>query len=274
MALGAVRGGSAGYRVYQPEGGVRVQKEPSSKVGKAWAFFRECIVKEFGSCLRHSWCRVVFWLRPNIHGLDCEKITPPGARQTAKVALFLHGSGGHQSAFMPMAKECSGRCDGMFTASLAASKADPVPVAGIRDRIGQITALYKRAGYKNVEFALVGHSLGAIAGAKLIYLEQLEVEDAEISMLISLAGRLKLVAGKFFWFCNSAEREVIGAIQERDINEVRYVGIRGALDEVVPAESVLLGSDNYTAPGYGHGGIVFAPGAHRKVATSLKSWSS
>jgi pimeloyl-ACP methyl ester carboxylesterase len=252
---------------------------PSSKIERIWNFVYECILKEFGSCLRHVWYRMVFWIDPHKHGLNPVKIkNAQQINQTAKIVLLLHGAGAHQSSFVPMAKKLSeAKIENIFTVSLQQSNKDPIPVATLAIRINELSLKYLQQGYGNVDFALVGHSLGALAASKYIWREVHPITPWKISAMISIAGRLKYVQNKFSWFCEDVKPEIertYNAISQSP-NKVRLYSIWGDGDAIVPKQSAHIqgeSSREYTVKGWGHGGIVFAPDTHQKVVSWIQEW--
>lgn len=141
------------------------------------------------------------------------------------------------------------------------------------DRVEQIEKKYLNAGYFQVEFALVGHSLGAITSAKYIWRH---ISHSKVTMMISLAGRLKYVKNKFWWFCEDVKSDIEKTYKaiSNDPNKVLLYTVRGDRDGIVPKESVHIeaSKEKCTVEGWGHGGIVFAPKAQKKVVYWVQNW--
>lgn len=198
--------------------------------------------------------------------------------QTAKVVLLMHGAGAHQSSFVPMAKKFSeAKIENIYTVTLQQSDEDPIPTASLATRIQKITENYLQHGYKDVEFAFVGHSLGALVGSKYVWREVHQVDSSKISMMISIAGRLEYVKNKFSWFCEDVKPEIDETFEEfkKDRDKVLLYTIRGDKDAIVPERSVHIQGEpsrEYTVEGWGHGGIVFAPDTHEKVVFWTQEW--
>lgn len=254
---------------------IQQPSSPSSNIVRAWDFVSECIFKEFGSCLRHVWYRTVFWIDPHKHDINPTTIkTADKTDQIAKVVLLLHGAGAHQSSFVPLAKEFSkAKIRNIYTVTLNQSDKDPVPTKDLDKRIKEITQSYVKRGYKNVDFSLVGHSLGALVASKYIW----RVGNPQVSMMVSIAGRLKYVPNKFSWFCEDVKPEITKTFEafSRSPDKVGLYTIWGDQDGIVPRKSVHIqgnSSREHTVKGWGHGGVVFAPGTHKKVVSLTKEW--
>lgn len=173
-------------------------------------FAYECIYKEFGSCLRHLCYRGVFWMDPGIHGLNPTVIrTSHQLNQVAKVMLLLHGAHNAPSSFIPLAEKLSqAKIKNVFTVPTEQFEEDPVSIISLEARIQEITQLYLQKGYKEVDFALVGHSLGALVASKYIWRGVHVIDHAKISMMIAIAGRLKYASNPFSWFCKDVKPEI------------------------------------------------------------------
>lgn len=252
---------------------------PPSLVACIWNFFRECIVKEFRFCLRHGRYRVLFWLNPRRYHLNPTKVQPPErANQTAEVVLLVHGEGSHPSVFFPLAKAYhKAGVQNVYTIDFLQASREDVSSSSIVACMEEISKLFFASGYAKVEFCLVGHSLGAINGSKQIWREMVNIENVSVSMMISIAGRLKYVPNSFAWFCEEEKPEIEKTYQaiEENPDKVKLYTIWGDRDEIVPRESVhIQGKRNQecTVEGYGHLGVIFAPVTHKQAVVWTKKW--
>lgn len=245
-----------------------------------WQILNTCIINEFtSSVVRHTYYRAYYTLYPHAGNLDPEY--PPSLvaeNQTAKIILFLHGTGGHPASFIPIAEALTENgIENLYSAFLYPSEEDPVSTSSIIERIRELNAIYSTQGYSNIEYALIGHSLGAIASAKLAFATP-SIDESQISMIISLAGRLKYVPGyDFDWFCEAEKptiEETFSAFMNSPQHSQLYT-IIGSLDEIVPLESAHMSGNpenELTVEGWGHGGILFAPEAIDSIVKWTKDW--
>ncbi len=250
-----------------------------TKFEKIWDIVSECIFKEFGSVLRNVLYRAVFWIDPHKYDLNPIKVKAADkVNQTANVVLLLHGDGAHQSCFFPLAKKFSDAgIRNVYTVSIKQSDDDPIPLTSLVTHIEEITKKYLDNGYSDVQYALVGHSLGALVSAKYIWRGEHHVDKAGVSMMISIAGRLKYVANRFFWFCDDVKSEIEETYRKicEDPDKATLYMIWGSKDAIVPKQSVHIQGENsreITVKGWGHGGVVFAPDAHNSVVSWTKDW--
>lgn len=250
-----------------------------SKFEKIWDIVSECIFKEFGSVLRNVLYRAVFMIDPHKYDMNPIQVkVADKADQTAKVVMLLHGAGAHQSCFVPLAKKFyQAGIRNVYTVSIKQTDSDPIPTASLAARIEEITQKYLHNGYESVEYSLVGHSLGALVSAKYIWRGEHHIDNARVSLMISIAGRLKYVANRFFWFCDDVKPEIEETYRtiNEDPGKVALFTIWGDRDAIVPKQSVHIqgeSSKEYTVNGWGHGGVVFAPDAHRKIVSWTQDW--
>lgn len=247
-----------------------------SKASK-WDVIYELIFKEFGSCLFYVWYIVVFWVNPHKYDLDPIEFKPANAQnQTAKVVLFIHGAHGHPSASLPLAKKLQDEgIDNVYTVSHSETDEAPVPTETLSAKIDEISLKYFKSGYENVEFFLVGFSLGAIIGSKFIWRELKQEDHRKISMMISIGGRLKYVENKFSPFYEELKPEIEKTYEKmaNDSNKVELYTIWGDNDELIPEESAhILGNKNkqFTVAGWGHTGLLLAPDTHKQITRWIK----
>ena len=225
------------------------------KANRICDFVYECIFKEFGSPEAIAVVETV--------------------KRTAKVVMLLHGASASPSYFLPLASKLQeSGIKNVFTVSFNPSEKDPVLTLDLSNRIKEVTNKYLKSGYGDVEYTFVGHSLGAIVAAKYIWREK-EIENARVSKMISIAGRLKYVANKFAWFCKDIKKEIketFKAIDENP-NKVPLYTIWGDKDEIVPKESAHFQTQQdreCTVNHAGHLGIIFSPETHNQIVAWLK----
>lgn len=251
----------------------------SSLFNRCWQVVRECVIREFGSCLRHTWWRAVYWLQPHCYGVNPSSLPPPAfAGATAKVALLLAGQGGHPSCFLPLAKELQGvGLTAVHTVDLLREQGERLPIMSLVRRVTDLTQGYLSTGYAGVDFAFVGHSMGALAASQVIWGGESAPKGARFSLLISLAGRLRYLANDFAWFCESERPAIEHTFQalSQDPHRVALYTLWGDRDAIVPKSSALVpdyARESQEVRGWGHGGIVFAQEAHRHIVTWFKTW--
>lgn len=250
-----------------------------TKIERIWAIIKECVIKEFGSCLRHVGYRAIFLIKPHIYNLNTELSSPPltvtKVDHTVNVILLLHGAGSHPSAFIPLAKKLYlNGLKNVYTVNLAQTDDDQVPINSLSQRVNEITKECLNKGYTNAQFTIIGHSLGALVGTKYIWRGE-AIKNAQISMMISLAGRLKYIPNPFHWFCNDVKPEIeetFAAVEQRP-NLVPLYTFWGDQDGIVPKESAHIQNNTayeFTVKGWGHAGIIYAPETHEKIAEIIK----
>lgn len=249
---------------------------PSTRIQQLWDFVCECIIKECGSCVRHLWYRLLFWIDPHQHRLNPTSLQRSDG--IAKVLLLIHGAGAHPSSFLPLAQRLSEVGIGnLFTLALHPTKVNPVPIETVAARVQEIFQKYVQHGYRRVEFGIIGHSLGALVGSKYIWRGRTRGEETHLSLLISIAGRLNYIPNRFSWFCE-AERSDIEETFEvmcSDPNRVSLYTIWGDQDEIVPKQSAHIQRERrreLTVKGWGHGGVIFAPETLNQVTAWVANW--
>jgi predicted alpha/beta hydrolase family esterase len=256
----------------------QVSTPAPTKFDKIWNIFNEFIVKElFSSVLRHTWYRLVHWLNPNKHGLDTPMLFAEQDQRVAKVVILLHGMQGSPGCFLPLAEKFyKENIRNIYTVNLNQTDDDPVPVGTLAEKIDAITKeCLDHKGYSKVDFALIGHSLGALAASKYIWRNQ---KKTDVSMIISLAGRLQFVPNRLSYFCGEDVKQEIDATfdrYKRNPDMAKLYTIRGDQDGLISPESAHIQNNSereFTAPGWAHGGIVFSPEAHEKIISWIQDW--
>ena len=249
---------------------------------KRWlSFSRELIFKELGSCFRHVWYRLRYLFNSEAHHLNPKTVYPPvEAGQTAKVILLLHGVAAHASCFIPLANTLKNEnIDDIYTVNLVQTSKNPIPTDPLHEKIYKLYQKYRDLGYSDVDFALIGHSLGALVSAKYIWRKWNHTKPPKISFFVSLGGRLKNHENAFSWFCEDVKHEVDKTYQEilSTPSKAKTYSIWGDQDVLVSKESAHLFKNihkEHTIKGWGHGGIVFSPEAQNLILKWVKNWKS
>ena len=147
------------------------------------------------------------------------------------------------------------------------------------ERLDEIAKKYLSKGYRDVEYAFVGYSLGALVGSKWIWRGSRESSGYSASMMISVSGRLKYLPNRFSWFCEEVKPEIqktFKKISENPEKALLYT-IWGDRDGLVPEKSVHIQGDaerELTVKGWGHGGILFSSEVQEKIAFWLSQRES
>ncbi|GAB4226083.1 MAG: hypothetical protein Tsb0021_01730 [Chlamydiales bacterium] len=252
---------------------------------KNWSLFtKECIIKEFGSCLKHGLIYpIMLKLNPHIYGLNPLEKDIPAASESdkiAKIILLANSLGSSEASALPIAKELSRRgITHIFTVKLNQTDENPVPLSDMVSRINEIVKMFQERGYEQVKIEVIGPSLGGITGTDCA-LQQKEVlpDNVEIQRVISIAARLKNVVNEDFAFFTGEDvlKEVARIYNKlcHGFNFSLYT-IWGDQDKIVPKEAAHVQNNvdlETTVAGWGHVGIVFAPETVQTVANLTEDW--
>lgn len=200
----------------------------------------------------------------HFHGLNPKHVV----KQEQPAILFLHGDRHNQSAALPLARYLENANIGaMFTVNLEYN--DENPDAHREKIVKKILKIKKIYNQKELKLILAGHSKGAIEGAHLAFCAQ-KIQGVHIEKVISIAGRLKVVPGR--WRnCHPTLQPLVNkvyqAIKNRPSEPVLYT-IAGDSDWNAPIEAMLVSNSlkhSHTLRNHSHVSILFAKEAHEKV---------
>jgi pimeloyl-ACP methyl ester carboxylesterase len=245
-----------------------------SKTKRVGLILWECVIKELGSCFRFAWNLFRYKINPCIYGLNPTMVDNASKlHQKAKIVLLLHGAGSHPACFIPLAKKlANANIKNVYTVSLNQTDEDPVPINDLATKVDDLRGIYLDKGYSEVNFVIVGHSLGALVGSKYIWRGVHELKNVQ---LISVAGRLNYIHNRFFWFCKDVKPEIeetYEAICENP-NKASLFTIWGDKDAIVPKQSAHIQGENsreFTVKNWGHAGIIYAPETHDIIVSLCK----
>jgi pimeloyl-ACP methyl ester carboxylesterase len=248
-------------------------------MGKFIKLFYQFVIKEYHSFIRHVWYRLSFW---NKSYRELKKEPHPffvghSKEKTAKVVILIHAMKAHPSSFIPLVDELKKQgIHNIWAIHHKSYKDNPIPVDQLNAVIEKIKEIYKKKGYSKLQIALVGHSLGAIIASKYTF-KEMGSASHPISLVISLAGRLRFIPNSFLWFYENLKDEIqdIHKAYKTNGNNVQLCTIWGDQDEIVPMESAHIHDihqNRLTVEGWGHEGIIFAPEAKIQVAQWTKEW--
>lgn len=245
-----------------------------TKISRGWQLIVEVIFKELGSVFTSIINRIRYYFNPNKYNLNPKNIIC--SNQSAKVIILLHGQGGGPYCLFPMAKELEKqKIPNVFTVQLETTGSDLVPLKQLDDKIDQIKKQCLEKGIDKLEFALIGHSLGALVASKKIW--RGNSTDTKIAMMIALGGRLRYEPNSpFSWLCD--EKDEVNKTYNAFKKEPHLVDlytIRGKKDNIVPNTSAHIQNNpekEVTIPGYAHGGIIHSPKAISKVVLWTQKW--
>lgn len=197
--------------------------------------------------------------------------------KTPKVVIMLHGSGGGPYMFLPLIQKLRENPDiQLITVKLEPSEENLIPVNNLQEKIDEVlNGICKKA--RHVEIALIGHSLGAHTSAKYIWRDLNKDPRVNVSLFISIAGRLKDAPNDFEWFYEAIkpEMEMTWQAIQKGPRPTTYT-IYGTDDDLVPQESVHIFGDpsrELTVPGYGHMGILYSPEVIDHIALWINQWA-
>jgi pimeloyl-ACP methyl ester carboxylesterase len=228
-------------------------------------------VKEFGALVQ----TVKYYIKTPIEGLNRIVFWN---KKTPKVVIMLHGSGGGPYMFLPLVQKLRQYRDvHLVTVKLEPTSDNPFPVTNLQDKVHELTQeLFKDA--QKIDIALIGHSLGAHVSGKYIWRTPYKDPKVNVSLFISIAGRLKDAPSSFNWFYEDIKPQMAAtwrAIQRSETMPKVYT-IYGTEDEIVPEESVHIFNNpdhELTVKGYGHMGILYAPEALDHISAWIGNWS-
>jgi len=250
------------------------------KTQRIWDFTLEVLYKEMGAVLTHAYQFLYSLVNSNPHGLNPEKIHLTGSsNKRAKIVILLHGMKSGPYAFFPLASVLhQSGVRNVFTARLKQTTDNLVPSQAIATKILEIAEKSFDQGAKEVEVALIGHSLGALAASKYIWRHGHEVSNVTVNMMVSIAGRLRFIENRFHWFCKDLEMEIDLTFKEiqRDPDKVQLYTLSGSDDGIVPSESVHIHDDDsrqFVSEGVGHLGVIFSKEGLIKIAEWTHLWT-
>ena len=255
---------------------IQVEPRPSlyTRIGRICDLIVQVVFKEFYSVLVSTVNMVRYLFNKNKYNLNLQTLIP--TNQTAKVVILLHGQGGGPFCFFPMAKEFERQgIKNVYTVKLSPTDNDPLPLAQLEGKIEEIKARCLAQGIDKVDFALIGHSLGALVSMKKIW--RGDNTDTKISLMVSFAGRLKYQENRFAWFCADVRPEVEENYRAYRANPylANLHTVWGQKDEIVPEESSHIQGNSdkeLSVEGYGHGGVVYSNQAISKAADWVNDW--
>ena len=202
---------------------------------------------------------------------------PKKIEKNTRVIIFIHGLGGGSFCFVPFAKLLkTAGIENVYAIDYRRSSQDEIPANLLNDLIKKIAKNSFDSGAKQLDVALVGHSLGGAIGYKYIW-GDFKNKNVKVSMLISLAGLLKYKANKFSWLTSFFEKE-LSSIYERfkkSPNKALLYTIRGDNDELIHKDSAHIQNDNnkeFTIENIAHGGIANSKITQDLVTKLIKKW--
>ena len=249
----------------------------SVKIQRIWQLVYELGLKEIGSVFTSIYNKLIYWFHPHIYQLNPQN---PVITDTAKVIILLHGAGGGPFCFLPLAKKLKEKnIQNVYAIHLKQTDEDPVPVSQLAKEVNRIAQKCFDSGAGKVSFALIGHSLGALVASKYIWRTDHDDSRIKLSLMVSLAGRMRYIPNQFSWFCQGVRQEIeetFSQYQKHPDKALLYT-IRGSRDQLVPEDSVHIQQEperELTVKGYGHGGIVYSTNAHDYLITWITDWIS
>ncbi|MBN2479683.1 MAG: hypothetical protein JXA94_05595 [Parachlamydiales bacterium] len=207
-------------------------------------------------------------------------VEPEIIKKKTKIIIFTHGLGGGSFNFYTIAKKLKKvGINNLYAIDYSRRKDDLIPTKILDDMILTIAKKCFEKGAENVEFVLIGHSLGALISHKYI----LKIASCKnfdkrikISKVISIAGLLKYTTSKFSWFYKNLQPQLdeLYEAYKKNPPKTDYYTIRGELDELIPQELVHIQGDKnrqYTISNIGHGGVVTSDLTHKKIIEIVKT---
>lgn len=253
-----------------------------TRIQRIWDLVFELGIKEFGSVVTNAFNFFVSLLFPNPYSINPQKIEMSKTNhKIARAVILLPGTGGGSFCFFPMAEAFEKKeIKNVFTVlEFNQTEEDPIPLAPLAKKIEEVAILSHKAGAEVVEIALIGHSLGALVASKWIWRRFKDDLAVNVSMMVSVAGRLHYIPNKFSWFCKDLKDEIETTYQrmKKHPEKALFYSVSGDEDELVPPESVHVMLDKekqYLCPNVGHGGAIISESAIAKISEWTFQWAN
>lgn len=153
-----------------------------------------------------------------------------------KAVVLLHGSGGNQAQWLPLAQKLQQRnISPVFTLNFS----EETRVQELDVKIREIQKLY---GNNPLRIVLVGHSLGAITSANWLFNYPEKVENVDVDKIISVAGRLKVTESNFRFFFEDLIPSINATFEKLD--PAKIYAIAGDHDILVPQAAIFVNQPN------------------------------
>lgn len=201
------------------------------------------------------------------YGANPTTLTKKQASEPA--ILLLHGSGGNQGVFLPLLqklKEIDSKAP-VFTLNYEAD----TDLRQLLAKIGEIQKLYEHVDVKHVTLHLVGYSRGAILAADYAFNPNHKIKGVEVKKVISVVGRLKNIDPITSTPYYAYSYDILNRVTQIWKNITDYSGsaklytLAAGEDWLVPSESVLVGKEKSTVPGFGHVLILYATDTKEQI---------
>ncbi|MBS0621767.1 MAG: alpha/beta hydrolase [Verrucomicrobia bacterium] len=186
------------------------------------------------------------------YGVNPKRLTPAQLQQ--RPVILIHGQGHNQSAWIDLAAllEESEEVGPLFTFNYSGVDEG---LLRLRIRMAQVAAKYHDEGVEEVEFILVGHSLGAIVAGFYMFCES-QVSGTRVHSLISVAGRLSNIKFRFWRLCSRLGRRL--ELLQENIVRHKVSTIAAKRDWLVPQAAVHVGSQAFTVEKASHLSVLHA----------------
>ncbi len=254
------------------------------KLNRFFSLFYEIAIKEGLWLFYTCWQYLKYYLSPfHLHNLNRTISNVKTAKtkiektiKVAKVIILIPGQGASPAYYLPLAKNLKNAgIQNVYTVK----RSNVISTEYLKKTIEDIHKMCLEQGYKKVDIALIGHSLGAMIGAKYIWstLNNEKPKNVKVSLMFSVAGRLKYIKNKFWWFCEEQRSEIEETYRafRRYPRKVDLVTINGKNDNIVPKESVHIersSKNQHEIEGHGHFSSVYADETHKIIIDGLKIW--
>ncbi|NGX35100.1 MAG: hypothetical protein K1060chlam1_01470 [Candidatus Anoxychlamydiales bacterium] len=238
------------------------------------------------------------YMEPNKYNLNPENISST-KNKIAKIILIIPGQGGNEAQYYYFLKQLQKTLNqedmdiNVFSVKDCYSPEDPIPTYALEERINEIAQILFNAGYEEIYFTLIGHSLGGIRAFDFIVSNPILDPKIKISQIITFASRLFYKPYKDYddLMCGDQKDSINNNYEkfqeyrsnltlQQKLNEVRVHTLAPDNNDwlfpsecgQLPEKARLEDEVHEIFPGTYHLSIIFSDEAIKKAITIIQNW--